>query len=132
MLKKSVLTLALASLLLAAAVIPVMGQDGVPQAVEIFNKPENELAAEYADKPIKVQGVVAYAGPNMYGLASVYLSEEKGGPNYAMCVLPYSSSMLALDGIMPGQMVTVSGEYRGKHAVCDGCAVIKECSVVSR
>ncbi len=84
---------------------------------------------EYGNKTMKISGFAVYVGPDIYGLPSVELSEEKDGKSRALCVLPFAD-YLKLRRVSKGDQVVIEGEVRSLYDK-DQTVVVKECKIIT-
>ena len=90
---------------------PEMDQNTPVTAKEIadeFRYDRSEAMDRYSEKRLYVTGVVSYAGPDMFGLPSLELSDNAEGPTDCLCVFNEQSS---ISNIQEGDTVTVQGNF---------------------
>lgn len=90
---------------------PTLGQEKPVQAEDIskeFKLDRTTAMSHYSRKRMYVEGVVIYAGHDMYGLPSLELSDSIDGPIDCLCVFNKYSE---IDGIKEGDRVTVLANF---------------------
>ena len=90
---------------------PEMEQDHPVAAKEIadeFRYDRTKAMDHYSEKRMYVKGVVSYAGPDMFGLPSLELSDNENGPTDCLCVFNQQSS---IRNVQEGDSVTVQGNF---------------------
>lgn len=105
-------------------------QDSIITAKALYDAfKKDKVAAEkqYVNKTITIKGFVVYAGPDVYTLPSVELSEKKGGKSRTLCVLPFSD-YLKLRKVSKGDEATITGQVRGFYEKGDQ-VLLKQCVI---
>lgn len=106
---------------------PSMDQDKPVMAKEIadeFRYDRSKAMEHYAEKRLYVKGVVSYAGPDMFGLPSLELSDSADGETMCLCVFNQNSSIA---NVNKGDTVTVLGNFI--DCVPDYGPTFKKCEV---
>lgn len=83
---------------------PVLAKD----IAEEFRYDRTKAMDRYSEKRMYVKGVVSYAGPDMFGLPSLELSDTSDGPTDCLCVFNEESSIA---DVREGDTVTVHGNF---------------------
>lgn len=95
-----------------------------------FKADMNAADKLYWGKRITLKGFVLYAGPDIYTLPSINLSDKPGGNYYVICVLPFVDYP-RLIGVKKDTEVMILGEYMHYMEEKD-LIVIKRCKIVSK
>ena len=89
---------------------------------DLFTDKSQRVIHARDKQTLEVTGIVTYAGPDIYGLPSIELSDGRGGKTFALCVFSPSSG---LDAAAVGEEVRVSGVF---HVVTSEFGVVlKQC-----
>jgi len=105
-------------------------QDAIIMTNELYDAFKNDEAqaiSKYGMKTIAIKGFVVFAGPDVYALPSVELSETKDGKSRILCVLPFSDYFKLRD-VSVGDDVTITGEVRGFYEK-DDQVLLKQCKI---
>lgn len=76
---------------------------------------------------MNIEGVVTFAGPDMFGLPSLELSDSTSGSNDALCVFNEESSIA---GVHVGDTVTILANFI--DCVPDYGPTFKKCEIVDQ
>lgn len=108
---------------------PEMEQDRplpVKDIAQEFKENSDAARRRYSRKRLYIEGVVTYAGPDMFGLPSLELSDSAGGENAALCVFNEESS---IRGLRVGDHVTILANFI--DCVPEYGPTFKKCEIVS-
>ncbi|MCG9736526.1 hypothetical protein L1D51_21485, partial [Pseudoalteromonas shioyasakiensis] len=86
---------------------------------------QSMLKNEFQDKRIKLTGIVAYKGPDIFGLPSIEITDKFGQPSLFLCVLPLSKYPSLID-VSIGQRINMSGVFR---RVTEKRITMKQCKI---
>lgn len=90
---------------------PEMVQDEPVSARRIADEcryDRSKVMQHYSEKRFYVRGIVSYAGPDLFRLPSLELSDAADGENESLCVFNEESS---IQNIRKGDTVTVQGKF---------------------
>lgn len=91
--------------------------------LKAFTDDPGAAEAQYLNKTVRIEGIVASTGISKYMTPNVELSDRADGTVQAVCVMPRLDAD-KLSGFTPGQSVTMSGKV---YKFYSGRMVIKEC-----
>ena len=92
-----------------------------------FRDDHDSAMQHYSRKRMYIEGVVTYAGPDMFGLPSLELSDRANGENDALCVFNDESS---IQDVLEGDTVTVLANFI--DCVPDYGPTFKKCEIVDK
>lgn len=90
-----------------------------------FRENDRNARSRYSRKRLYFEGIVTYAGPDMFGLPSLELSDSVGGENDALCVFNDDSS---IRNICVGDHVTILANFI--DCVPEYGPTFKKCEIV--
>lgn len=96
------------------------------QIADEFRYDHAKAMDHYREKRLYVKGVVTCAGPDLFGLPSLELSNQADGPVDCLCVFNEKS---AIAEIQKGDSVTVQGNFI--DCVMEYGAAFKKCVVIA-
>lgn len=109
---------------------PTLKQEKPFQVKDIameFKENRNRAMERYEQKRMIIEGVVTYAGPDLFGLPSLELSDHAGGENEGLCVFNEESS---IEGVHTGDTVTILANFI--DCVPEYGPTFKKCEIISQ